>query len=160
MQFKTIENLSDYLITERGGVIVKSTSELLPTPDKLGYALRVDEETFLPVTKKKVRLIRRFSVEDIKKLFASPKAADYNEEPTVVVTPVEPNSYKKDVKSKKGELEVVAGTKEHPFKVPYVIYENVPYASARKASAETGVSVNTLLRRCKENKDGNYYITA
>lgn len=161
MQLKSIENLSDYLLTENGGVVVKSTFELLPVPDKKGYPLKVDEVAHLPLTKKDVRLVRRFSVDDIQKLYASPKAIIYKEE---AVRNVENIPYTdKDMEEVKPIKEKVSKTikaSEVGLKKPYVIYGDVPYASARKASAATGVSINTLLRRCKENKDGNFYIEA
>jgi len=49
-------------------------------------------------------------------------------------------------------------TAEFGDRLCYYIVNGVVYESARKASSDLKISVNTVLKRCKSNKDGYFYI--
>lgn len=139
MKFKTYDLLSEYLLGEDGSVLEVSTGELMKITPLKNYLLQTDET----VGTGTYRLKRRFTVDEVIKMFNSPKAVPYKE----------PVKVKFDVET----LEEVEATGELPIP-PYFVIDGKTYSSARKAGKELGISVNTVLKRCKANVNGCFYI--
>lgn len=76
INLKTCLNLSKYLIAEDGSVI--ESDEVLEYPKHKGLALQTDEDMTLPLTKKKIKLVRRFTRDDILKLYNSKHSEPFN----------------------------------------------------------------------------------
>lgn len=139
MKFKTYDLLSEYLLGEDGTVLELSTGEALNLTPLKNYLLQTDET----IGTGTYRLKRRYTPEEIIKMFNSPKAKDYKA-PSVnslVVDPTPPTH-----------------AADETMKLPYLSINGVNYQSARKAAEILGGNYNTILRKCKANKDGYFYI--
>lgn len=68
----------------------------------------------------------------------------------------------KELQSESPDIRIVLNQVQalQPMKLPYLSIDGIHYQSARQASKATGVSVNTVLKRAKANKDGWFYIEA
>lgn len=105
----------------------------------------------IQLTKKKpTRIVRRFTKEDIVKLYNNPKAKLFGSaDPVVEEKQIEPY----DLQMRSGLPEGV-----NDCKLPYLVIDGIPYQSSREAAKVIGGNYNTILRKCKANKDGYFYI--
>ena len=86
IEMRTYDMLSSYAISEQGRVIELDTMDFVQLTSQDNYKLLTDEEVYLETKNKTIKLWRRFTVEDIIKMYNSPKAKPFSESPTSSIT--------------------------------------------------------------------------
>lgn len=71
---RMIDNLTDYLLLDSGSVVEKDTGEVVQLTYKNDYKLLTDEKVWLDTKQNHIRLWRRFTVDEVMKMYNSPKA--------------------------------------------------------------------------------------
>lgn len=152
--YKQCMPLGDYLLTDRGLVYELDTREMVPLiPDNVSkheynFKLLTDDTVYLETKNKTIRLWRRYTPEDIIKMYNSKQAKVFNDyaEPVEDLTP--------GVAVQQNDNTPITDE----FKRPYVIVNDVAYKNSRAAAKVTGEHHTTVYRKCQLNKDGYYLI--
>lgn len=160
--YKTLRNISNYIVGEDLQVINTITGEVVTPLDSGEIKLQTDEEMYLPTKDKTIKLVRRFTLEQIRKL--------YDQSDAIVDNATETD--KLDTKTDK--LELFSGQVEEngqvsertssetdklvQGKLTSVSINGQVYNSLNEASKALGVGRNTIKRRIDSGKDGYSYV--
>ena len=161
--YKRYELLHDYLLTADGNVIELDTLEqvmLIHDPvikSKLNYKLLTDEKVWLDSKQTYTRLWRRFTVDEVVKMYNSPKATPYDIEVDATINATVENDAT-DFVANGVKVDENATLIPDEFKRPYVIVAGVAYKNSRAAARATGEHHTTIYRKCKLNKDGYFLV--
>lgn len=158
MELRSYKGLSDYLVTETGGVIVASTFAKVEPVNK-NYVLTTDEQ-FKTITGGTARLVRRFTVDQVKKMFADGTKVNVDKPISEQKQPLEPEpaattpAKAAAPKNKKVKAPKAPKPAKESKEAQKVVHNGVTYESARKAAKALNISVNTVINKAKAGKDG------
>lgn len=150
---KINKNLSRYVLDQNGDVFEKESGEKVELVNKTEYKL-VTDEIFKSYKGKSSNIVRRFTRDQIVKIYNSPDSTDLSKW----------KSSEEDIKSLNEKLasdlskETEKDQKKKVLNDPLPEFQfeilGVKYRNAKEASKAIGVSPNTITNRAKKGVEG------
>lgn len=140
---RTYDMLSSYAISEQGKVIELDIMDFAQLTNQDSYKLLTDEEVYLETKNKTIKLWRRFTVEDIIKMWNSPKAK-----------PIQLTTLKEEIVQVDGTSDDIVQVKQG--KSVQVSINGVVYKSVNEASAQLSIHRNTIKKRLDDPLNTDY----
>lgn len=157
---RLIENLTDYLLLDSGAVIERDTQDVVQLTHKGNYKLLTDETVHLYTKGYAVRLWRRFTPDDIVKMYKSNSSYPANLDDVVTSAPVA------------GQVECTGGTSAQvetaqvctgdesaqvvAGKSAQVRINEVVYRSISDAAAQLSINRRTIKKRLDDESNLAY----